>query len=1162
MKPSPSSSDRGNHLFPTDWFHALLAGFISQPRFNEAVSLSTPTVEQQLLETILNQLPNSILVFDALGNLLFLNTAADRLFSGQQWKNNAILWPLAQALHGETITGWKQRIDDSTVEILITAAPLLNEQQAIIGAILTCETITLRQELEQSLRESEKRFRELADAMPQLVWTARPDGIVDYYNQRYKEFQGIAPGDDGTWHWAPVVHPDDLQATVDAWEQAVRTHEVYEIGHRILQADGTFRWYLSRGVPATDAQGQVVKWYGTATDIQAQKQAEEEVTTILNSINDGLMVLNNDWIITYFNLAAERLLNFKVLDTLGHHFFDIFPAAKGTIFEEQYAWALRERQFTAFEARYESEPFENWYNVHVYPQAHGISVYFQVITERKQTEEILRESEKRFRQLADSMPQLVWTARADGIVDYVNQRLHEYSGFKRRPDGTWNWEDTVYADDLQETLTTWQHAVQTGNVFQAEQRMVRVDGSLRWHLSRAVAIHDDQERIVRWYGTSTDIHDRILIAERIAVLQEVTASLSRAATVSDVIGILMNKTLKAIGAHLGAIMMLTPDRTELVLVGMPQNELYQRVPLDSCMPVTDAARTGEPIWIETQDDFAVRYPAIVSSIVDESMCSHAVAAIPLIVDELVIGSFLVSFLRPVAFSQEQRDFMQALAQQYAQAINRAYLYEEVQQERDRLHTILDSMTEEVWFLDDERIVKPANTAAAVGALSTHPDRTSREDKDAPLWRSFITGEIIKQQDEFIRHLHTGELRYRQVSSAPVRAQSGEIVGAVGVVRDMTDQKRAEDRQHILQNLGAGLAKALTPADVAATVIEQGMKAVGTLTGIVAMLVDAGKTLEIIASTGYSPAVINGWRRFPVAASSALLAKAVRDRTPLFFGSVEEGMPLAPNAPVDNQQPGAIIPLMIQERVLGAVHFSFSMPRTFDETERRFLLSIADYCAQALERSLLAEQAKEAVALQERHRFARDLHDSVSQVLFASTTIAESMPRLWEHSSEKTLERLNKVAALNRAAMAEMRVLLLELRPESIAKTPLPNLLTQLVLAAKGHKSIETDLKIEVDEFNVDADVVTTFYRIAQESINNILKHSQATRLEVAFIQSAPQKFRLSITDNGTGFDPSSMSQCGLGLQFMRERAETISAKLNIESQAEAGTRITVEWHTP
>jgi PAS domain S-box-containing protein len=137
--------------------------------------------------------------------------------------------------------------------------------------------ITERKQAEDALRKSEEQFHSLADSLPQLVWTALPDGTVDYYNRRHKEYQEIRQKGEETWDWAPVLHPDDLQPTVDAWQHSVATGEIYQIEHRVRMTDGSFRWHLSRGVPSFDEQGAILRWFGTATDIHDLKTAEEKL---------------------------------------------------------------------------------------------------------------------------------------------------------------------------------------------------------------------------------------------------------------------------------------------------------------------------------------------------------------------------------------------------------------------------------------------------------------------------------------------------------------------------------------------------------------------------------------------------------------------------------------------------------------------------------------------------------------------------------------------------------------------------------------------------------------------------------------------------------------------------------------------------------------------
>jgi PAS domain S-box-containing protein len=127
-----------------------------------------------------------------------------------------------------------------------------------------------------NLRESGERFRQLADAMPQIVWTARPDGWLDYYNQRWIDYSGMTLEQTRGWGWESAIHADDLEYCVDSWRAAFRDDKPYEVKYRFKRAsDGAYRWHLGRASAVRDAQGQVVKWFGTSTDIDDQVRAEE-----------------------------------------------------------------------------------------------------------------------------------------------------------------------------------------------------------------------------------------------------------------------------------------------------------------------------------------------------------------------------------------------------------------------------------------------------------------------------------------------------------------------------------------------------------------------------------------------------------------------------------------------------------------------------------------------------------------------------------------------------------------------------------------------------------------------------------------------------------------------------------------------------------------------
>lgn len=171
-----------------------------------------------------------------------------------------------------------ERPDGAEFRLLVNVDPMRDADGRLVGAINAFVDAGERQPGAGALAESELRFRTMADAMPQLVWTARPDGTVDYYNARVTRFEGFQWDDvDRCWRWRAVLHPDDRQPTARAWAEAVASGQEYVTEHRVRmteEAGGEYRWFLSRALPSRDRDGNILKWYGTATDIQSSKEAE------------------------------------------------------------------------------------------------------------------------------------------------------------------------------------------------------------------------------------------------------------------------------------------------------------------------------------------------------------------------------------------------------------------------------------------------------------------------------------------------------------------------------------------------------------------------------------------------------------------------------------------------------------------------------------------------------------------------------------------------------------------------------------------------------------------------------------------------------------------------------------------------------------------------
>lgn len=381
---------------------------------------------------------------------------------------------------------------------------------------------------------------------------------------------------------------------------------------------------------------------------------------------------------------------------------------------------------------------------------------------------------------------------------------------------------------------------------------------------------------------------------------------------------------------------------------------------------------------------------------------------------------------------------------------------------------------------------------------------------------------------------------------------------------LQEQAALAEAQHtaqnilLLQELTSKLSQSLTIEEIASVTLQTVTKLFATDGGVIYSVSNDGKFAQRLVS--FKPD--HHGSREPIALTiSTPVTDCIQTRNAVFVENAAAYINRYPHleqaARDGNIQSIAVVPFLIKDQVWGCFELSFAASRQFTDEEVNLLSAVAQQCVLALERARLSEQAQIAAAAEERQRLARDLHDAVSQVLFAATTIAESLPRAWERSPERALEQLQQVVVFNHAAMAEMRKLLLELRPEVIVKSRLDQLLKPLVESAKGRRKIAAHFIVDGEEALFPPDVIVALYRIAQEGINNILKHSEATEFWV-YLQHQPDLTTLQIRDNGRGFDAQQPSS-GLGLQSMRERAETIQAAFEITSAIDQGTKVQIAW---
>lgn len=247
---------------------------------------------------------------------------------------------------------------------------------------------------------------QLADALPQIIWSADASGQVTYWNQHWYEYTRLSPAASMGTAGAQIIHPEERDRTLRLWQQSIQEQRTFQIEYRMRRWDGIYRWFLCRALPTYDATRQLTGWVGTIADIDAQKRLEQQllrevqqrrateralrlanrrVTGILESMSDAFIALDPNWRLTYINQVALAMNQVAdPADLIGKSYWELWPDVLGTFAEAEYRRAIATQTPAHFEYFYAAR--ERWYEIHAYPSLEGLGIYFRDIHARKQAE--------------------------------------------------------------------------------------------------------------------------------------------------------------------------------------------------------------------------------------------------------------------------------------------------------------------------------------------------------------------------------------------------------------------------------------------------------------------------------------------------------------------------------------------------------------------------------------------------------------------------------------------------------------------------------------------------------------------------------------------------------------------------------------------------------
>ena len=475
--------------------------------------------------------------------------------------------PFRLGVHGEIgviVAGSERPAFPEETERLILSVAANQASMGLPEAWRRSEQKRAASELDRRVAQRTKELAEanvelqvqvgLLQKLPVAAWTLAPDGTPDFVNQIWLKYTGQSLDyvRSGPEAWMSAMHPEDREEAATSFWDGVRSGQGFTMETRFRRVhDGTYRWHLNRAVALRDADGKILRFVGTSTDIEELKQSQEDLRgadertrLIIDTALDAVVTMDAQGMITSWNKQAEIIFGWSPAEAVGRRMADmIIPeqhrmaharglrhflnTGHGPILQRRIEVTAIRRGGVEFPVELEVVPMrlgQDWI----------FSAFIRDITDAKLAEEKLRESELHLRQMTETIPEMLWSATGEGAIDYCNARVLDYTGFSAEELMGNGWMKSFHPDDADQAAQEWMSSVSTGAPYRIEVRTFRAaDRMYRWCVTSALPLLDQQGRILKWYGTVVDMHDWKQAQEDLRNTQAELAHMTRVMTMGE-----------------------------------------------------------------------------------------------------------------------------------------------------------------------------------------------------------------------------------------------------------------------------------------------------------------------------------------------------------------------------------------------------------------------------------------------------------------------------------------------------------------------------------------------------------------------------------------------------------------------------------------------------